>query len=443
MSILQSLQNKAHLNVDMRFQHVSFAGLHIDFVGLTSLIDFSATISQLRSQVYQDVETGLSTADIIGNLGISLQDPTEDDLLSFMLCGQMIAWIEQEGIFIRIFPVSRTLSRSIESPTTENVLRGPISSFVEDIDTNIGLIRKHMASEQLQVRAFHLGSSQAKRLVMMYNDDAVDLRLRDQIMHMLEQNQSMDVENLQKLAVVLGFGKWSFVTKFNTSEMPQEAESALQKGKVILLLDRMPFAIIMPSLIWDMFAVENDRSFPSVFMYAVRFLRILGVLMNILIPGLYVALVSVNPEVLRIELALSIARSRMDVPYPSLIETLLLLFILELILEASIRLPKSIGPTLTMVGGIILGQAVVSAKLVSNLLIIILAATTIATSVVVGFQNSVTIRLFKYVLVLLSAVYGIIGLLAGLFLICTYMASITTYGIPYVYIMKPRENSHG
>lgn len=443
MTIMQNLKKRAGVNADMRYQRLTLSDLQVELIGLTSLIDLATTLNHIQHQVHQGRSMGLSVDQVMINLGVVEHHPTEEKLLMSLLRGDLIARFEAVDTIVIVAPVSRMLSRTIEPPTSENVLRGPASAFNEDIDTNIGLVRRHVASEHLHIRSYLLGTAQQKRLILMCSDDVVDIRLRDNILSMLDQNKAMDIHNLQDLSLALGFSKWSLVTKFNTSELPQEVENALNKGKVVLFLDRMPFAIIMPSLIWDMFAVENDRSFPLVFMYLIRFLRVTGVMMNILIPGLYVALVSVNPDVLRIELAMTIAKSRIDVPYPSLIETLLLLIILELTLEASIRLPKSIGPTLTMVGGIVLGQAVVSAKLVSNLLIIILAATTIATSAVVGFHNSVTIRLFKYVLVLLSAVYGILGLLAGLFLVCAYMASLTTFGIPYLHIMKPRSEPNG
>ncbi|QNK54457.1 spore germination protein [Paenibacillus sp. PAMC21692] len=443
MTILQALKHRASLNADIRFQRMTLSGLEVELTGLSSLIDFNASLLHIQQQVHQDTNTGLPLESVIGNLGPIVTEPTEHQLMSSMLAGHLILWFERIDAYVLVAPVSRPLSRTIEPPTTENVLRGSISAFVEDIDTNIGLIRKHVASPSLHVHSYLLGTIQKKRIVLLCNDNVVDVRLRDAIVAMLEKNKEMNIQNLQQLSTALGFSKWSLVTKFNTSELPQEAETALSKGKVVLFMDRMPFAIILPSLMWDMFAVENDRSFPVIFMYAIRFLRVFGVLINILIPGLYVALVSVNPDVMRIELALTIAKSRIDVPYPSLVETLLLLVILELILEASIRLPKSIGPTLTMVGGIILGQAVVSAKLVSNLLIIILAATTIANSAVVGFQNSVTIRLFKYLLVVLSAIYGVMGLLAGLFLVCSYMAGVTSFGIPYMHMMKPRGEPNG
>ncbi|MDQ6419010.1 spore germination protein [Paenibacillus sp. LHD-117] len=388
MTILQALKTRASMNADLLCQRVTLSTMQVEIIGFTSLVDYSATLRHLQQQVHQDVGIGLPEESIMANLGVIVHDPTVEDLFDSILGGHLVAWFEQTGRFLLISPVSRTLTRSIEPPTTENVLRGSISAFVEDIDTNIGLIRKHMASEKLRSRNFHMGTEQQKRVVLLYKEGCVDPSLTEAIVRRIEEQAGREVQNLQQLSMAMGFSKWSIVTRFNTSELPQEAEFALSSGKAVLLLDRMPFAIILPSLLWDMFAAQNDRNFPVIFMYLIRFLRVIGVLTNTIIPGLYVALVSVNPDVLRIELALSIAKSRVDVPYPSLVETLLLLIILELILEASIRLPNSIGPTLTMVGGIILGQAVVSAKLVSNLLIIILAATTISSSAVVGFQNS-------------------------------------------------------
>ncbi|MEK4117893.1 spore germination protein [Paenibacillus sp. FSL W8-0919] len=248
----------------------------------------------------------------------------------------------------------------------------------------------------------------------------------------IKAGRDQEVDHIQQLGNILGVNPWSFVPNFNMTEMPQNAAHSLQQGKIVLMIDRYPFAIILPSLIMDMFCLKDDYNYALPFMYLIRFLRIVGALIATIIPGLYVALVSVNPEVLRLQLALSIANSRQDVPYPAFVETLLLLIVLELILEASVRLPKSVGPTITMVGGIILGQAAVSAKLVSNLLIIVLAGTTIASSTVVGFQNSVTLRVFKYVLIILSAIYGMLGLLAGIVVVCAYLGQQTSMGIPYL-----------
>ncbi|MGO4373003.1 spore germination protein, partial [Paenibacillus sp. MCAF20] len=159
--------------------------------------------------------------------------------------------------------------------------------------------RKHVASEDLRTQSYGVGPDRQKQIVVIYKQNQVIPKLLESVVEKIETNISMNVQNLQQLSSMLGFSKWSTVTKFNSTELPQEVERALQKGKVVLLLDRFPFALILPSLLTDMFAVENDRNFLTVFTYLTRLLRILGVLTNIIIPGLYVSLVSVNPDMLR------------------------------------------------------------------------------------------------------------------------------------------------
>ncbi|MFF2888305.1 spore germination protein [Paenibacillus sp. NPDC057967] len=427
----------------MRFP-TTMAGESVVLLGYQTFFDFAETLRHLQAQSARIADTdGRDSPPLIQGLGQFLDEPDADRLVSLLMRGQLLIWFEGRERIISFTPTARLLSRNIEAPITESVVRGSISAFVEDMDTNIGLIRKHAAAEDLRTQSYWTGADKQKQIVLIYRERCVIPGLLEGVIQKLEENISMNVQNLQNLSSMLGFNPWTSITKFNSTELPQEVEMALQKGKVVLMLDRFPFALVVPSLLTDMFAVENDRNFPLLFMYLTRFLRIIGVLTNVIIPGLYVSLVSVNPDLLRIEIALTIARSRMDVPYPSLVETLLLLIILELIIEASIRLPKSIGPTLTMVGGIILGQAVVSAKLVSNILIIVLAATTISSSTVVGYHNSLTIRAFKYLILFLSAGFGLYGLVAGLILICAYMASVTSFGIPYVHLMKPSGDSNG
>lgn len=428
---------------DFFIRKTKLSQLSVSIMGYTSLIDLPRTLELLHKQAESGTAANLNAEAFMEAFGKLVKAPDESSIMATVTRGDILLYFSGHDVFISVTPVPKVLTRSIEAPTTENVLRGAISSLVEDIETNIGMIKKHAATRQLRVKSYSIGDREGKRLSLLYRDDKMDPALLRAITEKIESRLEWDVKNLQQLSNMLGFSRWSLVTRFNSTELPQEAERALCQGKAILLLDRVPFALVVPSLLWDLFAVENDHNFPVILMYLVRLLRIIGVLTNMVVPGLYVALVSVNPDVLRIELALSIARSRIDVPYPAIVETFLLLIILELILEASIRLPKAIGPTLTMVGGIILGQAVVSAKLVSNLLIIILAATTISSSTVVGFQNSISIRIFKYLLLLLSAVYGVLGLLSGLVIICAYLASITSFGIPYLHFFKPKGESRG
>ncbi|WP_217593855.1 spore germination protein [Cohnella sp. GbtcB17] len=426
------LKSRQARDMDLFLHSLYLAEEPVVLAGYTSLIDLPQTIVMLRQLALNADDAGKPLFDRDSGVGTPLREPGEQEVLDALAAGDALICSESGDRWLRLVPVGRTLSRALESPTTENVLRGAISAFNEDLDTNVGLVKKHMSSDMLRIRSYTLGLSQRRKTVLLYAEGKIREPLLRSIVQKLETLPDRDISDLQALSAFFGFSKWSPITRFNTSELPQEAAFALEHGKAVLLLDRFPFALVLPSLLSDMFVSQNDRNFPVIIMFSFRILRILGVLVNVLLPGLYVALVSVNPEVLRIEIALSIAGSREGVPYPSLVETLLLLLVLELTLESAIRLPKTIGPTITMVGGIILGQAVVQAKLVSNVLIIILAASTIANFTVIGFQNATALRLYKYLLLVLSAMFGVLGLFIGIVVICAYFSYGNTFGIPYL-----------
>lgn len=416
-------------NDDFFFQEKIYFNNPVILLGLKTIVDLPKTLATIQHHLENTYTSYSSWVKFLEAIGERL-DSSTNQAVSSILEGNLVIYSPENRILVKFTPYSKTLTRSIEPPSNENLLQGSLSSFNEDVDTNLGLIRKQMISESLQIRTFSIGKEQTKSISIIYDLNSSDKKLVQKIIDQVQSNKNMTVNHLQDINKMFGISMWSVISQYNTTEAPQEAVKFLLKGRIIMFVDRIPYALVIPSLFWDMFASGNDRNYPFLIMQCIRLLRIIGVLSTLVIPGLYVALVAVNPEVLKIELALSVAQTREGVPYPALIEIIFLLIILELVLEASVRLPTSIGPTITMVGGIILGQAAVEARLVSNLLIIILAATTIANSTIVGFRNSISIRLFKYGILVLASIYGIFGILAGLFLVCTYLGSISTFGIP-------------
>ncbi|GIP49944.1 hypothetical protein J53TS2_35350 [Paenibacillus sp. J53TS2] len=447
MKLTDRIRNRFEHDGDFIMEEHILAGRPVQIMGFKSLIDLPKTWANLQSRVREaDLDFSLDTDSaliVLNKLGQIISEPDEAALLAVMTSGDLIICYEDPETYLDVVPVPTALTRSIEQPLNENVLQGSASAFNDDIATNIGLLKKELNTASLRTKVYVSGNHSPRKMALLYLEGHVKPALLKEVTERLEANKDRDLYNLQRICKALGFQPWKAVPKFYTTELPTEAAHTLRQGRVVLFLDRFPFAMVLPALIGDIFMMENDRNYPILFMYLIRGLRIAGIMINLIMPGLYVALVSVNPEVLRIELALTIAESRSGVPYPAFVETLLLLIVLELIIVASVRLPKSIGPTLTVVGGIILGQAVVEAKLVSSLLIIILAATTIANSAVVGFQNSLPIRLFKYLTLILASLYGVLGIMSGLVMVCAYMASVTTYGIPYLYFFKSKDDSHG
>lgn len=353
--------------------------------------------------------------------------------MSSLMEGNLVIYLLDNPIrnFV-IKPVPSTIRRTINVPQNENVVESSFGAFNEDLDTNMALIRDELRSPTLTMHTLIMGTKQPKRTTVTYLSDSVNHKLPTSLMKKLEANQAKEFNNLQGIIKVLKEENFSLMSPCLTSERPTEAADHLKNGRVILFIEGLPFAFIMPVIITDLWCVNSDRNFPKVTMVSLRTLRIIGLFIALVLPALYVSLVSVNPEVLRIQLALSVAQSREGVPYPAFLEVIFMLIILEMLIEASVRLPKSIGPSITTVGGIILGQAVVSAKLVSNLFIIVLAASALANFTLNGVQNGLFIRMAKYVLIVLSAIFGVIGTIGGLIWLSIYMASITTLDVAYI-----------
>ncbi|WP_096186463.1 spore germination protein [Evansella halocellulosilytica] len=431
-NFVEDIKNKFQNNDDFFYQIDYILDVPVMFFGFKTLIDLDKTKVTIQKCVDRAVASEIPFEKLLALLG-KVKEGSIEEATASIVEGKMIIHVGDDK-FVIVEPIFKSLNRAVEQPSSENVLQGSLSSFIEDLDTNIGILRRGFSSERLCVQSYNVGHEKKKKLSLLYDEDRVDMSLVKKISQQVESNNQMDVTNIQQLSKMLNFTPWDSVSKFQTTELTLEAVSFLLKGRVVLLIDRIPYALILPSLLWDMFTVDNDRNFTIPLMLLIRSVRVIGVLATLIIPGLYVALVAVNPEVLRMEMALSIAQSRQGVPYPALVEIIIMLVILELILEASVRLPKSVGPTISMVGGIILGQAIVDAQLVSNLLIIILAATTIANFAIVGVQNALAIRLFKYVIVVLASIYGVLGILVGMLFVCAYLASLTSFGVSYLHL---------
>lgn len=410
---------------DFFIQEEQFDQTAIYLVGFKTLIDFTNSNLYIR----QMAKTSSSITELFTNLSDQL-DVDAAQITKAVVEGKLVLLSENNHNAV-LEPFSRNLSRSIDQPKNESIVHGPLDAFGEDIDVNLGLLRKWLNTERLCHSSYQVGELAKRRISMLYIKGKAPSALIEKVDKQLKQIVS-DIETIDDLNRHFGQRKFSPVSHLFSTEIPNQAIDSLKKNRVVLFIDNYPYALVFPHLFLDMLSTVNDRNFPYGLTLMIRTLRGLGALATLILPALYVALTSVNPDVLKIDLALFISESREGIPLTPIIETLTMVVIVDLIIEAIVRLPKSVGPAITMVGGIILGQAMVEAKLVSNLLVIVITAMLIASSAVVGVQNSLYIRALKYPILILASVYGILGLFAGLTFVCIYLASLTSCDIPYV-----------
>ncbi|MFC5450999.1 spore germination protein [Paenibacillus aestuarii] len=395
-------------------------------MGFHSLINFSKSNLYFR----QMAELSASVNELFTNLSDQL-DVDVKQIIKAVLDGKLVILTGDDQRNAVVEPVPQNLRRSIEEPKNESPVQGPLDAFGEDVDINIGLIRKRLGTERLCHSSYEVGELAKRRISMLYIKGKAPNDLIEKIDQKLKQARS-DIETINELNTLFGARKFVPVSHLSVTELPQQAVYSLKRNRVILFLDNTPYAFVLPHLFWDMLSTANDRNFHISFTYLIRTLRGLGILANLILPAAYIAITSVNPEILKIDLALFVAESREGIPLTPLFETLAMVVLVDLVTEAITRLPKTIGPTVTMVGGVILGQGVVEAKLVSNLLVIVITAMLISGSAIVGAQNAVYIRLLKYFILFAASVFGILGICTGLIFVCIILSSLKTCDIPYM-----------
>ncbi|WP_301168803.1 spore germination protein [Brevibacillus nitrificans] len=318
-----------------------------------------------------------------------------------------------------------------QKATIEYVLQGPQFAFSEEIETNIHILRTRYPMQDLHVEYMKIGSVSQTQLAMVYDtskvDDDVLLRLKNKLMQ-------IDAEVVQATNQVqmLITKRFNLLPTAMVSERPDRAVLNLSKGKVILVLNGTPFVLIAPAVFFDFLASMDDIYDVPWFTRPLMALRYIGAFITTSLPALYVATVSYNPEVFRAQLAIEIAGSRAAVPYPSFYEVFFMLFLIEALTEASIRLPKYIGSMATTVGGLILGQAAQMAGLVSSIMIIVASMVAISNFVIPINTMNLALRVIKFPLVLLAIFFGLTGVLTGLFCFLIYTASLRSFGRPYL-----------
>lgn len=324
----------------------------------------------------------------------------------------------------------------------ETTIQGPQSSLTEDIKASLNLIRHRYPSNGFRIEPYELGNVSKTPAFVIYDTDLVNQKILSDLKQTLSKIDVAMVQATGQLDKILNNNKRSLFPTMMITDRPDRVALNLSQGKIVILLNGTPFALILPAVFYDFMSAMDDLYLPYWISRGLVCLRYIGLFITITLPSIYISVVSFNPEFFRVQLTLSIAGSRAAVPYPSYLEVIFMLFMTEALTEASIRLPKFMGGTATTVGGLILGQAAQQAGLVSSIMIIVTAAVTISNFVTPINSMSYSVRAVRYPLVLLSSLFGLIGVIVGLFWFTCYLANLRSFGQPYlkIFIGEPSKS---
>ena len=357
---------------------------------------------------------------------------TFQEIFDAVLLGDTILLMDENDIALQAstkgFP-----SRGVSEAKTEVVVQGPKDAFTEIGATNIVLIRRRIRDTKLKVKRTKVGKRSKTDVAILYMEDIVRREILQEVEYKINQ---IDID------VVLDSGyidqllenRWlSPFPQLQMTERPDKAASVLLEGRVVIVIDNTPFVVIAPATLNVFFQAAEDYYDRWEIMSFIRLIRYCAGFLAVALPGLYIALTVFHPSMLPTNLALKIAETRQNIPFPAVGEILIMELAFELLREAGIRLPSPVSSTIGIVGGIIIGQAAVEAGIVSPSVVIVSALTGICTFVIPNIALVSGLRLTKYIVLIFSAFLGLYGFWLALILMLIHMASLKSFHIPFLY----------
>lgn len=325
--------------------------------------------------------------------------------------------------------------RSVSEPTVETVVRGPHEGFVESLNTNVSLLRKHIRHPSLHFQSLLLGEYTRAQVMVAYMKDIAHPAVVNRV---LKRLKAIDTDNIHYSGEVEQFIEDQPLTIFPTlgnTERPDKASAALMEGRVIILVHNDPVALIAPYPFISNFQSTEDFGSRPFYASFIRSLRFFSFLLSISLPAIFLLTLNFHKEIIPSELIMNIAAAREQVPFPLTIEILLMMLIFEVVREAGVRMPRAIGQAVSIVGAIILGEVSVSAGLVGAPTIIVVAFAAISTFAVTPLTDVMSI--LRFLLVIPASIFGLYGVLFAFLGILTHMVVLRTLGEPYMAPFAP------
>ncbi len=328
--------------------------------------------------------------------------------------------------------------RSVGQPLQESSLSGPQEAFNEVIITDLALIRKILKTPSLIAENIPIGSESRTPCGLLYIEGVTNKKLVDQVRKRLQEINVSYIFSTGDVEMLLEDKSFFPMTHTLRTERPDRAASMLAEGKVVLLVQGSPFALVLPTTATDLIEVSEDNYVRVSEANYMRIVRLLGILLALFLPGVFVAVLLFHPEMLPTDLLLAIEASREPVPFPLVAELVMMVLAFELIKEASVRVPSPVGSTLGIIGGLILGQAAVEAGIVSPLLIIVVSMAGLGSFAMPSVSLSRSVSLLQLGLIVLGATAGLLGIVCGVFLCGSVLAASETYGVPFLSPLTPK-----
>ncbi|KNY27191.1 spore germination protein [Pseudobacteroides cellulosolvens] len=359
-----------------------------------------------------------------------------DEVVENIMSGNSVFVSDSIG-FALSYTASDMAERSIDEPVTEKNVRGPHEGFVEPLSTNLSILRRKIKNNKLKFKTVTLGIQTNQKVAVTYIEDIANIDMVNSIYNKIS-NIKIDglssIGNLEQLIIPHPF---SLFPQFLATERPDRVMAALLEGSVVIIMDGTPVTLVAPVDFISFFQAPDDYSTSWIHGSFLRLLRIIGLILAVILPSLYIGVTTFHYYVAPLNLLIFLAESRSKVPFPPIVEVLILEILVEMIREAAVRLPTYIGTVIGVFASLVIGQAAVEAGIVSNVLIVIVGASAVASYVIPSFDMSMSIRILRFIFTLAASFFGFIGIVICTGFTLVHLVSMQSLGQPYFQPFAP------
>ncbi|PFU21975.1 spore germination protein [Bacillus cereus] len=328
--------------------------------------------------------------------------------------------------------------RSIEEPAAEISVRGPRDGFTETLRVNTSLIRRRIRSQKLKMEPYSIGELSQTDVVIAYIEGIAPDSVLDEVRQRIQRIQIDGVLESAFIEEFIEDQPFSPFPQIQNTERPDAVCASLLEGKVAILVDNTPFVLIVPMTFWTGLQAAEDYYERSIYTTFIRWIRLVLINISLFLPSLYVAITTFHPKLIPTNLLISIAAAREGIPFPAVIEALMMEFLFEGLREAGVRLPKPVGSAVSIVGALVIGQAAVQAGIISAPLVIVVATTGIASFAFPRYNLGTAYRMLRFPMLLLAGILGLYGIAISTLAILIHVTNIRSFGIPYLSPVAPQ-----
>ena len=385
-----------------------------------------STAEEFRASIFERKQLPVSNYDVI-----SLEAGP-----SSVVEGRVLLVIEDEQRAIR-FKLPFVKGRAIDEPISEATVRGPREAFVESADDNLSLIRKRLKTPEFKTETMHIGTYTQTKVMILYIQGLCDNELIEKVRTILTQIEIDGVLGSSYLEEHLDSSPFSPFPQVQYTERPDVVSAALLEGRLAIIVDGSPMVLVVPVTLFMLLQSAEDYYQRYVAGTWIRWIRYLFVFISLLLPSFYVAITTFHPEMIPSKLLITITASREVVPFPALVEAFIMEISFEALREAAVRIPKSIGQAVSIIGALIIGTAAVQAGIVSAAMVIIVSFTGIASFIIPHFDLGLAVRFLRFPIMILAGIFGLFGIACGLILLYIHLINLRSMGTPYLTPVTP------